>query len=583
MRKFFARHFYENSSTICESEVSQAVADLCDPPPGTNPPTLIVYTSTRQTCVLTCSDGTVQTYSVAPGGFLDFTQALADRKANAFACRQAAILCNHGTTQEVYNQPQTCTLECPGSSHITTPAGVIIGGVFKTYTTPAGFFLGSSQAEANTLAYEFACLIASLMCAQPPGGGGTDGGTTGGTGGGDVTGGGQGIPVTGGGSGTDSPTSPVWFANSAQSATVNCPLGGTFTLLVASGQFFKPTRAQADAVALSYARSQVDSEPYCLSSITNHACAGEVLAATISVSPSVDVTWTLQSGTVPVGMTFSGGVLSGTPLVAGSYSFLIRATQSNGSYSQRSYSIQVISLMVNLPIGQEDTAYSAFPSQSGGTLPVNWSISDGALPTGLSINPSTGEVSGTPTDADTFVFTVEVEDANGFRCDAVDSIEITPVSGFSWNNLIWDAPFIQVENGGSSSASALGPDMASVTSVPTLGFASGDTTAVGSITGNIIGYNGPAVNCNLHVVQTNTGYIDPSNAAVCGVGLFWSDPGLTILVNFAIYVTGVYDYPFVIPASTNADIQISFYGASFAQFPNPGQACTCTGVLTVLP
>ena len=50
-----------------------------------------------------------------------------------------------------------------------------------------------------------------------------------------------------------------------------------------------------------------------------------------------------------------------------------------------------------------------------GTTPMTWSISAGALPTGLSLNPNTGVISGTPTSlaSTTFTFTVRAENATG--------------------------------------------------------------------------------------------------------------------------------------------------------------------------
>jgi hypothetical protein len=55
--------------------------------------------------------------------------------------------------------------------------------------------------------------------------------------------------------------------------------------------------------------------------------------------------------------------------------------------------------MTSLPKGQVGTAYSAMLTASGGTSPYTWSISNGTLPTGLSLGGSTGAISGTPTQA----------------------------------------------------------------------------------------------------------------------------------------------------------------------------------------
>ncbi|HTY93664.1 MAG TPA: Ig domain-containing protein, partial [Steroidobacteraceae bacterium] len=51
----------------------------------------------------------------------------------------------------------------------------------------------------------------------------------------------------------------------------------------------------------------------------------------------------------------------------------------------------------SLPNGMVGSAYSATLMATGGTTPLTWSILSGALPTGLSLNQSTGAISGTPT------------------------------------------------------------------------------------------------------------------------------------------------------------------------------------------
>ena len=62
----------------------------------------------------------------------------------------------------------------------------------------------------------------------------------------------------------------------------------------------------------------------------------------------------------------------------------------------------------SLPNGTKGDAYSATLAASGGTLPYTWSII-GSLPSGLSLNPSTGIITGIPTSAaGTFSFTVQV-------------------------------------------------------------------------------------------------------------------------------------------------------------------------------
>jgi Putative Ig domain len=65
----------------------------------------------------------------------------------------------------------------------------------------------------------------------------------------------------------------------------------------------------------------------------------------------------------------------------------------------------------NPPNGLVGQAYSTTFTQSGGTLPVTWALFSGAFPTGLSLNSATGVLSGIPTVAGTYVFTLQLTDA----------------------------------------------------------------------------------------------------------------------------------------------------------------------------
>lgn len=83
-----------------------------------------------------------------------------------------------------------------------------------------------------------------------------------------------------------------------------------------------------------------------------------------------------------------------------------------------------LSLSGNPPDGTEDVAYSFTFTASGGTQPYSWSVIDGSLPSGLSLNSSTGEISGTPTSSGSFDFTVEVEDSLGATAEREFAVAI---------------------------------------------------------------------------------------------------------------------------------------------------------------
>jgi uncharacterized protein (TIGR03437 family) len=66
-----------------------------------------------------------------------------------------------------------------------------------------------------------------------------------------------------------------------------------------------------------------------------------------------------------------------------------------------------------LPTGIAGMFYSASVNAMGGTPPYRWGLSSGNLPPGLSLDSSTGAVSGAPTGTGSFNFTVRVTDSTG--------------------------------------------------------------------------------------------------------------------------------------------------------------------------
>ena len=76
-------------------------------------------------------------------------------------------------------------------------------------------------------------------------------------------------------------------------------------------------------------------------------------------------------------------------------------------------SVPQLTLSTNSPANPDlGQAYSAQFLASGGVAPYVFSLTQGSLPLGLSIDPTTGVVSGVPTTAGTYSFTVTVTDAS---------------------------------------------------------------------------------------------------------------------------------------------------------------------------
>jgi hypothetical protein len=129
---------------------------------------------------------------------------------------------------------------------------------------------------------------------------------------------------------------------------------------------------------------------------------------------------TYSASGLPTGLTLSSaGVLSGTPTVGRStaFSFTITATDSNGDTATQGYSLLINVAVVGVtPATLTDGSYGANYSQSvaasGGIGPYAFALAGGSqLPAGLSLS-SSGVLTGTPTAAGSYSFTVVATDTN---------------------------------------------------------------------------------------------------------------------------------------------------------------------------
>jgi hypothetical protein len=129
-------------------------------------------------------------------------------------------------------------------------------------------------------------------------------------------------------------------------------------------------------------------------------------------------TWSLTSGAPPPGINLdsSGGSLSGTPAVVGSFSFTLRAVDSVHAFAERQFQISTTSglIITTAPVLAPATVglpYAQSLNAAGGRPPYVWSISSGGLPAGVTLNTATGALGGVPSAAGSFQFTVNVSDS----------------------------------------------------------------------------------------------------------------------------------------------------------------------------
>ena len=134
-------------------------------------------------------------------------------------------------------------------------------------------------------------------------------------------------------------------------------------------------------------------------------------------------------GIMPTGINppnGSTGVIGGTPTAAGLKNFEVTVTDSSWptpqsftqSLSLRTTANLTITTSAILPHARIGLAISPITlTANGGPSPFTWSVLSGYLPDGITLNVTTGSLSGTPTDFGDFIFTIRCADTTGTTAD----------------------------------------------------------------------------------------------------------------------------------------------------------------------
>lgn len=134
----------------------------------------------------------------------------------------------------------------------------------------------------------------------------------------------------------------------------------------------------------------------------------------------VPINWS-ESGVLPPGMSLNtSGQLLGTPVSAGTFSFVVTASDSSNPPRTATTTVDLLisdSLILISTNPQPPSATATYPYagfvfmvSSGGTPPFTWAVSAGTLPPGLMLGTD-GTLSGLPTNSGPFGFTVAATDS----------------------------------------------------------------------------------------------------------------------------------------------------------------------------
>lgn len=229
-----------------------------------------------------------------------------------------------------------------------------------------------------------------------------------------------------GGRPPQSPSDPPdrFCYNSAQRSTVNCPDGSPFTYIVPAGSVLAKTCSEANNQALNIAKKGAAQHRLCITStIPTEFCANSTFSFTVTVSgksvSGSSNSWMVSGGKLPTGLSLNGRgsvlTISGTPTIAGSYYFVIGVLTPNGDYAFKAFTLCIVDIAPassTLTAGTVGAAYTnTFTATSCATAPLSWQVSSGTLPTGLTLNETTGVISGTPTVDGTYIFTIKLQDS----------------------------------------------------------------------------------------------------------------------------------------------------------------------------
>jgi hypothetical protein len=199
----------------------------------------------------------------------------------------------------------------------------------------------------------------------------------------------------------------------------------SFTIQVGDSHGLTATKPLSLSIAVAFAITTGSPLP----AGTVSAPYAQTLQATGGPAPYI---WALSQGSLPAGLLLNQatGVISGTPTASGAVNFAVQATDAKRVTATALFALTINPAVTitntTLPNCTVGASCPQAVSLSGGTAPYTYTVSAGALPAGLSLNSTTGQIAGTPTASGVASFTILVTDINGAEASQQYSLTVNP-------------------------------------------------------------------------------------------------------------------------------------------------------------
>lgn len=197
-------------------------------------------------------------------------------------------------------------------------------------------------------------------------------------------------------------------------------------------------RAKDQSLDLGAYEQGTTSTPAPLSIVTAslpNGTTGASYASTLTANGgTAPYSWAIVSGNLPAGLSLNAqtGTISGIPIGAGSSTFSVQLADAQVSPANATKAFTIVVNPVPLQItttslatAQMGRSHSQTLTAVGGIKPYSWTVSGGALPPGLTLNATSGVISGVPSRRGTWACIIRVRDAQPNSAGVTRSFTMT--------------------------------------------------------------------------------------------------------------------------------------------------------------